>query len=350
MCDLFRSSARRMGAENASGTRPGPRAAHKMLANEETLAQEHRRRMPSRSTRSTRRDLGPLLARIGDARVVLLGEATPRHFGILSDARPHLARADREEGISLCRHRGRLAGCRARRSITSGISNIRPPNGPRLRVSRPGCGATTRCAISSTGCASTMPPLKPAARVAFHGLDLYSLYVSIRAVLDYLDEVDPTAAHVARERYGCLTPWQSDPGDLRPCGADRRLSDLRIAKSCVRSRTSWKSASHTPSVTANVSWMRCRMPGSSPTRSAIIASCIMARARPGTCATSHMFDDAEERCSHFTAPAARRSFGRTIPTLAMRRRPKWLRAASITSATLPAGIRRRCLPNRLRHQ
>lgn len=54
-------------------------------------------------------------------------------------------------------------------------------------------------------------PLKPASRVAFHGLELYSLYDSIRAVLKYLDEVDPTTARVARERYGCLTPWQSDP-------------------------------------------------------------------------------------------------------------------------------------------
>ena len=27
----------------------------------------------------------------------------------------------------------------------------------------------------------------------------------------YLDEVDPSTARVARERYGCLTPWQSDP-------------------------------------------------------------------------------------------------------------------------------------------
>ncbi|MBX9650418.1 MAG: protein-L-isoaspartate(D-aspartate) O-methyltransferase [Xanthobacteraceae bacterium] len=48
-------------------------------------------------------------------------------------------------------------------------------------------------------------------RVAFHGLDLYSLYDSIRSVLNYLDEVDPVSATVARERYGCLTPWQRDP-------------------------------------------------------------------------------------------------------------------------------------------
>ena len=74
-------------------------------------------------------------------------------------------------------------------------------------------------------------------RVAFHGLDLYSLYDSIRSVLNYLDEVDPDSAKVARERYGCLTPWQSDPatyghaaltGSYPTCETDvaRTLADL----------------------------------------------------------------------------------------------------------------------------
>ncbi|MXQ10173.1 erythromycin esterase family protein [Microvirga makkahensis] len=48
-------------------------------------------------------------------------------------------------------------------------------------------------------------------RVEFRGLDVYSLNSSIRAVLDYLDKVDPEAAKEARGRYGCLSPWQSDP-------------------------------------------------------------------------------------------------------------------------------------------
>ena len=51
----------------------------------------------------------------------------------------------------------------------------------------------------------------PERRVGFHGLDLYSLYTSIAAVLRYLDDVDPDAARVARVRYGSLTPWQGDP-------------------------------------------------------------------------------------------------------------------------------------------
>lgn len=48
-------------------------------------------------------------------------------------------------------------------------------------------------------------------QVGFYGLDLYNMSGSIAAVLDYLDKVDPQAARVARERYGCLTPWQKDP-------------------------------------------------------------------------------------------------------------------------------------------
>ena len=51
----------------------------------------------------------------------------------------------------------------------------------------------------------------PSRGVGFHGLDLYSLFTSIAAVLAYLDEVDPDAARVARHRYGALTPWQKDP-------------------------------------------------------------------------------------------------------------------------------------------
>lgn len=48
-------------------------------------------------------------------------------------------------------------------------------------------------------------------RVSFHGLDVYSLSESMHAVLAYLDSIDPDEAADARRRYGCLTPWQDDP-------------------------------------------------------------------------------------------------------------------------------------------
>lgn len=43
-----------------------------------------------------------------------------------------------------------------------------------------------------------------AAKVGFYGLDLYSMYASIEAVLNYLEQVDPEAAQQARHRYSCF--------------------------------------------------------------------------------------------------------------------------------------------------
>jgi protein-L-isoaspartate(D-aspartate) O-methyltransferase len=52
---------------------------------------------------------------------------------------------------------------------------------------------------------------EPERRVSFYGLDLYSLFTSIGAVIAYLNNVDPAMAATARRRYGCLTPWERDP-------------------------------------------------------------------------------------------------------------------------------------------
>lgn len=48
-------------------------------------------------------------------------------------------------------------------------------------------------------------------RASFRGLDVYSMRNSIAAVVTYLDRIDPQAALLARRRYACLTPWQADP-------------------------------------------------------------------------------------------------------------------------------------------
>ncbi len=48
-------------------------------------------------------------------------------------------------------------------------------------------------------------------RCGFYGLDLYSMYVSVRAIMDYLQDVDPDMAMIAQHRYGCLSPWEADP-------------------------------------------------------------------------------------------------------------------------------------------
>lgn len=49
-----------------------------------------------------------------------------------------------------------------------------------------------------------------ARKVGFYGLDLYSLHSSARAVLDFLDKVDPEAARRARYRYSCFEHFGED--------------------------------------------------------------------------------------------------------------------------------------------
>jgi erythromycin esterase-like protein len=45
---------------------------------------------------------------------------------------------------------------------------------------------------------------RPTEAVSFFGLDLYSLYSSVNEVISYLERIDPAAAERARERYACF--------------------------------------------------------------------------------------------------------------------------------------------------
>lgn len=49
-----------------------------------------------------------------------------------------------------------------------------------------------------------------AEKTGFYGLDLYSLHTSIEAVLAYLDKVDPAGARRARQRYACFEGYGED--------------------------------------------------------------------------------------------------------------------------------------------
>ncbi len=48
-------------------------------------------------------------------------------------------------------------------------------------------------------------------KAGFYGLDLYSMYASIDAVLAYLDRIDPAAAASARRHYECLEVYAEHP-------------------------------------------------------------------------------------------------------------------------------------------
>ena len=48
-------------------------------------------------------------------------------------------------------------------------------------------------------------------RIGFFGIDLYSMHKSMQAVVRYLEQVDPEAAQRARQRYGCIDHIAVDP-------------------------------------------------------------------------------------------------------------------------------------------
>jgi erythromycin esterase-like protein len=63
-------------------------------------------------------------------------------------------------------------------------------------------------------------------QIGFYGLDLYSLHTSISAVLGYLDKVDPAAAQQARYRYGCFEHFGEDTQ------AYAYAASIGLSKSC----------------------------------------------------------------------------------------------------------------------
>jgi protein-L-isoaspartate(D-aspartate) O-methyltransferase len=165
-------------------------------------------------------ELGPLLERIGDCRLVLLGEAThgtsefyrmraritrelieKKGFNLVAVEAdwPDAAQVDR-----YVRGRPSLAGSAGKDGNDGSVPNFSrfPTWMWRNRDVRDFVHwlRDHNAAVAA-----------PERRVSFHGLDLYSLYASIHAVTRYLDQVDPGTARLARLRYGCLTPWEQDP-------------------------------------------------------------------------------------------------------------------------------------------
>ncbi|KAL4911338.1 hypothetical protein BDW74DRAFT_7633 [Aspergillus multicolor] len=64
-------------------------------------------------------------------------------------------------------------------------------------------------------------------KVGIYGMDLYSLGTSMKAIISYLDHIDPSMAKEARKRYGCLDPYTEHPQDYG-------LDALRGFKDCEK--------------------------------------------------------------------------------------------------------------------
>lgn len=66
---------------------------------------------------------------------------------------------------------------------------------------------------------------KPEDKAGFYGLDLYSMYASIDAIMNYLEDIDPELADIAKNRYGCLTPYEHDPAAYGAAAMSKRFKE-----------------------------------------------------------------------------------------------------------------------------
>jgi protein-L-isoaspartate(D-aspartate) O-methyltransferase len=156
-------------------------------------------------------DHGPLLGRVGDARVILLGEAT--------HGTSEFYRMRAEITTALIEHAGvRIVAVEAdwpdAAHLDAWVRGLpQPDSGDHIPFSRfPTWMWMNREVRNFLAWLREFNDARPREdRVSFSGLDLYSLYSSIHSVLRYLEEVDPASADIARVRYGCLSPWEADP-------------------------------------------------------------------------------------------------------------------------------------------
>ncbi|MEJ2538511.1 MAG: protein-L-isoaspartate(D-aspartate) O-methyltransferase [Gemmatimonadota bacterium] len=158
-------------------------------------------------------DLDPLLDRIGDARLVLIGEAS-HGTSEFYRMRARITRALIEKrGFDFVAAEADWPDAAEIDAYVRHHPEGRPRRRPFQRFPTWMWANTDVMEFVHwlRDFNETIREAEPGRMVGFHGLDLYSMHASIDAVLRYLDDVDPEAALVARQRYGCLAPWQSDP-------------------------------------------------------------------------------------------------------------------------------------------
>jgi erythromycin esterase len=161
-------------------------------------------------------DLDPVLDRIGVARLVLIGEASHGTSEFYRWRAELTRRLVVEKGFSFIGVEGDWPDCHAVHcSVVGGPDAARDPRDalaafdrwPRwMWANEEVVGFARWLRVFNDG----RPPSR---RVGFHGLDVYSLFDSLRAVLDYLAEHEPDHLPEAREAVRCFEPYAESPQD-----------------------------------------------------------------------------------------------------------------------------------------
>ncbi|GAA4985363.1 erythromycin esterase family protein [Kineococcus glutinatus] len=158
-------------------------------------------------------DLDPLLERVGEARFVLLGEASHGTHEFYAWRAAITRRLVLEKGFSLVTVEGDWPDCHRVNCSVTGAPGA--PEDPAEVLAGFGrwptwMWANTDVVELTRWLRSHNDTLPADARVGFHGLDVYSLMDSLRSVVAYLREHEPGHVDAALEALRCFEPHGED--------------------------------------------------------------------------------------------------------------------------------------------
>ena len=158
-------------------------------------------------------DLDELLDRIGDARVVMLGEASHGTHEFYAWRAACSRRLIQEKGFSFVAVEGDWPDCaRVDRSVR-GLPGAPPDPCEALRAFErwpTWMWANHEVVDFCRWLHARNASAQQAARVGFYGLDVYSLWESLREILVYLREHDPELGPAALTAYRCFQPYDEN--------------------------------------------------------------------------------------------------------------------------------------------
>jgi erythromycin esterase-like protein len=159
-------------------------------------------------------DYDALLELVGDARFVLLGEASHGTHEFYSERAAITKRLIAEKGFTVIAIEADWPDAYRVNRYTRGVSQDRSANEALSGFRRFPTWMWRNTVVVEfvewlRRFNQHVDPKK--APAGFFGMDLYSLHSSIDAVLNYLERVDPDAAKRARHRYSCFDHLNRDP-------------------------------------------------------------------------------------------------------------------------------------------
>lgn len=159
-------------------------------------------------------DLDPLLHRVGSARLVLIGEASHGTSEFYRWRAELTRRLVTEKEFSFVGVEGDWPDCHT--VHCSVVDATGAPDDPREALAAFArwprwMWANEEVVEFTRWLRGHNDALPPQLRVGFHGLDVYSLWESLRAVLGYLAEHEPDHLPAARAALRCFEPYGEDP-------------------------------------------------------------------------------------------------------------------------------------------